>query len=63
MHLLKRGMRVRSTQLALDNGVFKAPVKGLVAKDQTPKGVAILVIKDGNKAARRYAPSFWEEAP
>lgn len=48
------GMRVRSTPLAVVNGVFRKPVFGVV--ERTPRGTLVAVRVVGRKRARVTIP-------
>jgi len=56
------GAPVRSTPLALKNGVVKKPMTGRVV-GFSHGGYSLLVLPDGYKCAQSYHPDFWEPAP
>lgn len=58
-----RGIRVRMTQLAVDNGLSKTRKHGVVAREpqsKSPQSIAVRI--DGKKSLQYYHPSFWSNA-
>lgn len=56
----KKDDRVRSTQLALDNGAVRRECFGRVVSDQRNPGRVSVVI-DGNRTATGFHTDFWEK--
>lgn len=58
----RKGMRVRSTDLARERFIFPREREGIVASDQRYPNV-VRVKLDSRKSACSYFVDFWELAP
>jgi hypothetical protein len=56
------GQRVRSTQRAIDNGVFTEPHTGVVTAFGRTSNLMVIVRRDDRQRAVRYHMDFWEPA-